>query len=120
MKNRTFAERYSEQHGVAPEGFQEAVFRRSLYPMARLLRPVLDLNPRYFATDRALVAALGLITQMRSFDAESFVYVNDPDNRGFVRRVLRLRISVGRLYLLAKGALHERSQASPRPGNEEG
>jgi hypothetical protein len=34
---------------------------------------------------------------MRDFDREVFAYVNDPDNRGFLRRVLRLRVSAGRL-----------------------
>jgi hypothetical protein len=93
----SFAERYCSAHGVGNRDFIESVLVHSLYPQARLLRPLLRLFPYYFKPDREFIASVGGLRRMRDFDREVFAYVNDPDNRGFLRRVLRLRVSAGRL-----------------------
>jgi len=105
----TFAERYCSVHGVGNRDFVESAVAHSLYPHARMLRPVLSLIPLYFTADREFVASVGRLKRMRDFDMEVFAYVNDPKNRGFLRRVLRLRVSAGRLNSLMWSTLRDGS-----------
>lgn len=105
----TFAERYCSANSVGNRDFIESVVCRSLYPHARVLRPVLRLIPFYFKADREFVASVGELRRMRDFDREVFAFVNDPDNRGFLRRVLRLRVSAGRLNSVMWSTLRDGS-----------
>jgi hypothetical protein len=119
MKQLTFAEAFCSQHGLSKEEFNEAVFRRSLYPLARLLRPVLALLPGYFIADREFIAGAGHITRMRELDQDAFAFANHPSNRGVLRRVFRLRVSAGKMGSLVRSALREGSKqpfANPDPG----
>jgi hypothetical protein len=109
MIKGTFSERYCAMHGLAKWEFIESALVRSLYPQARLLRPLLRLKPGYFKADREFVSCVGRIKRMRDFDMEAFAYANDPDNRGFLRRVLRLRVSAGRLNGLVWSTLRDGS-----------
>lgn len=86
MSAATFAERYCARHYLAPEEYNEAIFRRALYPHARLLTPFAGLTSAYFTADRDFVACVGGIKRMREFDQEALAYVQDPKNRGFLRR----------------------------------
>ena len=109
LAKRSFAERYCSVHRLGNREFIEAVLARSLYPQARLLRPVLRLLPCYFKPDREFIASVGELRRMRDFDREVFAYVNDPGNRGFLRRVLRLRVSAGRLNSVMWSTLRDGS-----------
>jgi hypothetical protein len=107
MVASTFAEKYCAQHGLAPEEFLEAAFRRSLYPHARLLRPLLALNFNYFAADREFIRGIGRLTRFRDFVTEVQDFRDDSNNRGFLRRVLRLRVSVTRARRLVQRTMPE-------------
>ena len=100
----TFCERFCSQFGVRPDRYERAVFRRSLYPMARVLRPLLALNRRYFDADRELIEGVGRITELAQFGNEAANFGLNPLNRSFVRRKLKLRVSVGRLRRLVRAA----------------
>ncbi|HEY1791281.1 MAG TPA: hypothetical protein VGG34_00050 [Opitutaceae bacterium] len=105
----TFAERYCAKHRLLPEEYEKAVLTRSLYPQARLLGPLLSLFRAYFLSDREFVSGVGQISRLRDFDQEAFAYVGDPNNRGFLRQGLRLRVSVNRLYRVVHDTFREGS-----------
>lgn len=105
----TFSERYCAMHGLPKWEFIDSVLMRSLYPHARLLRPVLRLKPGYFKADLEFISCVGRIKRMRDFDMEAFAYANDPDNHGFLRRTLKLRVSAGRLNGIVWSTLRDGS-----------
>ena len=104
---RTFEERFCALHGVSPEKYRDTVLRLTLYPAARWLRPLLALKPGYFAPDRAFVLGVGRMSRFSEFDAEVRDYLVDPENRGFLRRVLKLRVSAYRMLCLVRSTLRE-------------
>lgn len=95
--DRTMAERFCAANQIAPEDFEQAVLLRALYPWACRFYFLLSLNRRYFAADREFVNAVGRIRRMKEFGAEALDFAYNPLNRGFFRRVLRLRVSTQRL-----------------------
>jgi hypothetical protein len=105
----SFAERYCNAHGLGCKEFTESVLLRSLYPQARILRPVLRLLPGYFKPDRDFIASVGELRSMRDYDREVFAYVNDPGNLGFLRRALKLRVSAARLNSVLWSTLRDGS-----------
>jgi hypothetical protein len=110
MSRGTFAEAYCAMHGTTPAAFADSVLRRALYPQARLLYPLLARLPGYFAPDREFISGVAHVTRLRDLDQEAFAYANDPANRGFLRRFLRLRVSAGRMGSLVRAALREGSR----------
>jgi len=113
---RTFEEQYCAKHGIPPEQFVEAVFRRTLYPAGRLLRPLLALDSGYFTADRNFIKGVGRITRFRDFEGEARDYLIHPENQGFLRRVLRLRVSVYRVLRIVRSVMREDSKAPFEPG----
>jgi hypothetical protein len=109
MTTGSFAERYCTMRGIANWEFLESVLVESLYPQARILRPLLRLKPGYFRADREFISRAGRIMRMSEFDTEAAAYARDPDNRGFLRRALRLRVSAGRLSGIVWSVLREGS-----------
>jgi hypothetical protein len=101
-----FAEKFCAAHNVHPADYQEAVLRRTLRPMARVLRPVLNLNRDYFASDRELIRDVGRLTRLEDFEAEAMDFSYNPYNRGLFHRVLRLRVSRRRLRALVRDTLN--------------
>jgi hypothetical protein len=109
MIKGSFAERYCAKHGLADWQFVESALTNSLYVQAKILRPFLRLIPGYFKADREFIASVGRIKRLRDFDMEAFAYVSDPDNRGFLRRTLRLRVSAAKLNGLIWGTMRDGS-----------
>jgi len=107
INTATFAEKFCARHDVAPEKYEEVVLKRSLYPVARLLRPVLALKANYFAADREFIRGVGQLTLSGDFDSEAQDYLDHPTNRGFLRRVLKLRVSGRRLRRMVRDAFSE-------------
>lgn len=101
----TFAEKFCFQHGIHPSDYEAVVLRLSLRPVARLLRPILNLNPNYFAADREFVRGVGRLTRLADFQAEAQDFVYHPDVRGFLHRTLALRVSRERLRNLLRETL---------------
>jgi hypothetical protein len=95
----TFRQRYCRARGLRPADFVETLLDTCLYPQARLLRPWLEgLNPGIFAADREFVEALGRIRRRAEFRFEAEYFHHAERRRSLLRRVLRLRVSVGRLH----------------------
>jgi hypothetical protein len=113
---RNFEEEFCARHGVAPEHYVDAVLVRTLYPAGRWLRPVLALKPSYFTADRNFIKGVGRISRFSDFEAEVKDYLHDPENRGFFRRVLKLRVSSYQMLRLVRGVLRDNSIAPFVPG----
>ena len=95
---KTFRELYCERRRLDPSQFEEEVLHRSLYPHARLVSwPLRCLNRNYFGADRDFIRGVGGLTCRLDFRSEMSEYFYHPGNRGFLRRVLRLRVSAGQL-----------------------
>jgi len=98
---------YCAQTGLTPAQFNQEIFRKALFPHARLLAPlILKVAPRYFEPDLDFVRNVGEMRRLRDFHAEADAFFSHPDNRGPLRMALRLRISVTRLSNLMEAALH--------------
>jgi hypothetical protein len=105
MNLATFAEKFCAKHGLPPEKYDKSVLRRSLYPAARLLRPVLVLKANYFAADHEFIRRVGRLTRLGGFEAEVNEFLYDPNNRGFLRRVFKLRASARRLRRIVRDVM---------------
>ena len=89
-----FHDSFCAHFQVPPERYEQEILQRTLTPGARLFRGFLRLtNRNYFASDREFVAAIGRLTRHGDFHAEAQDFHDHPDNRGFLRRALRLRVS---------------------------
>ena len=106
---KTFEEQFCIKHGVAPEQYVEAMLKLSLYPLARWLRPVLAMDSAFCAADRNFIIGVGRISRFDDFDAEVRDYLIDPENSGFLRRVLKLRVSVTRMLPVVRSVLRDES-----------
>ncbi len=112
MVRPSFSKQYCARHGLAPEAYAPAVFRHALYPHTRLLASLIrGLDDDYFAADLDLVQAAGRLHDPRDFDMEAEEFRHHPANHGFLRRVLRLRVSVGRLRAFVRETLPRTGRA---------
>jgi hypothetical protein len=109
MIKGSFAEKYCAKNGLENWEYTESVLTHSLYARARILRPMLRLIPGYFKADREFIASVARIKRLRDFDIEAFAFVSDPDNVGFLRRRLKLRVSAGRLNGLVWSTMRDGS-----------
>jgi hypothetical protein len=93
-----FKSRFCEEFGCAPAQFEERAFAECLYPVARLLAPVIRiLRPNYFAPDLALIGYLGKSPSRRNAMNELAAFMESNEARGsFARKTLRIRISARR------------------------
>lgn len=109
MNKQTFSERFCTRHNIPISKYSEAVLKLSLYPSARVLLPLLRLIPGHFMADREFISNVANIKRLRDFDIEVFAFMNDPNNRGFLRRGLKLRVSAARLNGLLWATLRDGS-----------
>ena len=94
----TLKEKFCSHYGVGSDLYADAMFWRCLHRRALLLVPLIRLCARdYFSPDRELVRGVGRLTSAAGLGEELANFYSNPDNQGFVRRRLRLRVSVGRL-----------------------
>lgn len=89
---------YCSRRELPPEQFETAVFHYGLYPHARLLRWFL--GRQYFTADMEFIRAVAKLRSRRDFSVEATEFHQHPDNRSFLRRVLRLRVSASRIRRL--------------------
>jgi len=95
---KTFRQLYCERRGIAPERFERVLLRRCLYLHALVLYwPLLLLGPGYFAADLDFVRGAGELKYRRELRNEIAEFRYHPAGRGFMHRVLRLRVSADRL-----------------------
>lgn len=108
----TFAELFCERHRVRPDDFVHVVFRRCLHRRTWVCVPLLRLLRRdYFAADYELIRDVGRLTHARGLGNDLADYYSHPGNIGFLRRRLKLRLSIGRVTRLVHSVLaSERSR----------
>ena len=97
----TFKEVYCENYSCPPEHFGRQVFMKTLYPQARPLALFGGYRSARFARDRVLVDYCGTLRSFKEVEAEIKEYTQLGENRRFLRRTLRLRVSGRRLARLA-------------------
>lgn len=104
---KTFRERYCERRGIATERFERELVYRSLHRWALPFYWLLGMNHEYTSPDYDLVRGVGDLRQWREFRGEAVEYHYHPYNRGFLRTVLRLRVSVQRLQRVLERELRD-------------
>ena len=109
----TFAELFCERYCVSPDHYARAVFWRCVHRRALVFVPILRLlSPDYFAPDFELIRDAGRLTRASGLHDDLADFYSHPRNVGFVRRRLRLRISIGRLTRLVNTVMPPRSAPS--------
>lgn len=108
---------YCQKYDCSPDQFEEKVFRKCLYPQARLVASFIRLfSHRFFFYDFELLNSVGEASTLSEIVADIGAFRCNPRWQGGVlRRTLRIRISGKRLIALAKGLLKEESQRAPYP-----
>jgi hypothetical protein len=107
-KSPDFAQLFCAQYGVSRQAYRAAVFRRTLYPHARPVHLLIRwANPDYFGADDDFVEGVGRIGSRREFTLEADEFTHHPQNRGFWRRTVRIRVSVGRMRRLVEHVFAE-------------
>lgn len=94
----TFRDKVCRRFAVPPECYDEIMLKLTLYPHARWLVPFATVE--FLEPDRTFIAGVGQLTRWRGFSGEVRDFQHDARNRRFARRVLRLRVSVGRMRVL--------------------
>lgn len=106
MSNPTFAESFCAKYNVPRERYARAVFKRTLYRRTYLVGWLLPiLQPNYFAADFDLIYGVENLRRTREFLIEAKRFNDHPENRGFLRRTLCLRVSTSRLKALIRETL---------------
>jgi len=101
------AELFCARHGVAPASCQNEIFRRTLYPRARLLAPLLTfLNPKHFDSDFEFIQGVAQLRSREKLADEIDYFCGHPRNQGFWREVLSLRISIRRMEKLVEATFN--------------
>lgn len=93
-----FYESFCAVHGIDHGDFERAMLSRCLYPHARLLRPFIEaVSPGYFNSDVDFLRGVGVLRHRREFAYEADDFMAGQSRSPFLRRVLRLRVSVDRV-----------------------
>jgi len=93
---QSFRERYCAFHHIPIEQFEDHLLLRALHGHARIFRGFLGFFPGYFIPDRDFLRSVGDLRSRRFFHAEAAEFHTSEENRGLMRRVLRLRVSSDR------------------------
>jgi len=104
---KTFRERYCERHGIDAERFERELVFRSLHRRALPFYWLLGMNREYTSPDYDFVRGVGDLRQWREFRDEAAGFHYHPHNRGFLRAVLRLRVSTQRLQRVLERELKD-------------
>ncbi len=104
----TFAEIYRARHACSEREFAEDVFRKTLYPHARIFARLIEwLEPNFFAADHRFVDLAGQACTMKDIRIASREYYYDSGNPGWLRQKCYLRTSGQRMKQLAAEYLPE-------------
>jgi hypothetical protein len=98
---RTFGELFCERYHLPPASYVHEMLRRTLYPRARMVAPVIRyFSPGYFDADHEFVRGVGLIRRADDLGGEVTNFHLHIRNRGFLRRILKIRVSCQRVSRL--------------------
>jgi hypothetical protein len=95
----TLQERYELKTGMPREEFVGHLLTQTLYLHARFLLPILPSG--VFSMDRALLDVVGRCRTRRDLSEECKDFLFALNQQPIWKRVLRLRVSVGRLHDVA-------------------
>ena len=99
----TFAEIYCEREGLTPGELPVVLFRRTLYPHARLMAALLRrFNPRHFLADYEFIEDVGHLRNLGDFSLALGSYIEHPSNWGLLRRRFRIRVSARRMLRIVR------------------
>ena len=104
---KTFRELYCERRGIAADRFERDLVGRSLHWQARPVYWLLGLNKAYTSPDYEFVRGVGDLRNWKEYRNEAIEYHYHPHNRGFLRTVLRLRVSASRLQSVLERELRD-------------
>ena len=103
---RSFRERFCKHYGIADGDFDMAALERWLHPpWSSLAALLLRVFPSFFATDLDVVRQIGRVASTNNLSAEVRGIRNEYQRRrdfGLTRRLLRRRLSSGRIFASAK------------------
>lgn len=101
MDTRSFLELYCQRTGLRRSQFVTDVLHRTLYTHARpWIRLLETLDDQHFHPDYEFIEDVSLMRRPGDFSTAMRNYLEHPRNRSFLRRRLRLRISVRRMLAL--------------------
>ena len=120
----TFKQRFLEKTGGNPDDFIRDILRLTLPLHARLLLPFARiLEQSVLAADYDLISDIAQLTSRREFSDSVGVRRFHPANRGFLRKVVRVRVSIARLHRLVYDVMRPadgRSSTAPFASDEAG
>lgn len=106
---------YCRRRGIAPSAFARDLLLRSVYPQTRLMVGLLtQLNPGHFEADLEFIVDVGQLRRRVDFGDAAESYLSHPANKGFLRRKLKLRISVRRMLEIVTAELPQQLPAELR------
>jgi hypothetical protein len=120
MQMKTFREACCERFGISPEAFEEEVLWRCCYHRAMLLGTLIrHVNQRYYDLDLELIRQIADCTTVGEMRAEMTEFRYHHPIRGYLRKVLRIRLSGQRLVDLGAKLLPENShpEGDAHPGD---
>lgn len=98
MTRVPFKDKYLEHYQIEAAKFPAHLLARCLYPHARLVAWVFRrIEPHMFAADYDLIHEAGTLGRIRGFRDVVQQWSHHPRNRGPVRMILNVRISIKRL-----------------------
>ncbi|MSU46508.1 MAG: hypothetical protein EXS42_05160 [Lacunisphaera sp.] len=91
MKN--FREVHCERHGIADAQYERTLVWRCLHWQAKPFFWLRSLNQDYYSADFEFIRVVGELRSRREFRNEAAEFHYHPNNRGFLRTMLRMRVS---------------------------
>lgn len=114
----TFQDAYCARHQCSADAFRKRVFWQALPPHARVFGLLFGgRNSRYFAADRSFISSVGSAESLHQVLQEIRDYFMDPQNRGWLRHRVRIRVSSKRIQQLVREHLPT-AAAADLVGNE--
>lgn len=92
------SQRYAVRWGISEGRFEFHLLPRVLHSSARLIFNVVSgLNPNHFDCDKELLRDLAVARDLKQVESAIRDFRSDPRNRKFLRRHLKIRISVAKV-----------------------
>jgi hypothetical protein len=110
---KTFRELYCEQNQIPLARFESDLVVRSLHRRALPIYWLLRLNRDYASADFEFVRGVGALRNRREFRTEAAEYQYHPHNRGWLRSMLKLRVSTQRLQKIFEREIEEHGTRPP-------
>ncbi|HVT74620.1 MAG TPA: hypothetical protein VHD61_15915 [Lacunisphaera sp.] len=113
MKGPTFSELYCARERITPSEVPERLFRATLYPHARPFVGLIRLvRQRHFLADYEFIEDVGYLRSLEDFSLALGCYIEHPDNHGFLRRRLHVRVSARRMLRIVRSIFTPAVRAS--------